>query len=126
MPSINENEDIINKLKMSTITDDIIIQPSIDDLPYEEDVSKNPYSVNCWLRYLEFKQGSPQKQRNYIYERAIRELPRSYKIWHQYLLERTLAIRGKCILENSFEAVNTLFERSLVFLDKVNIYYLLI
>ncbi|KAM9948615.1 hypothetical protein ACTFIT_009813 [Dictyostelium discoideum] len=119
MPSINENEDIINKLKMSTITDDIIIQPSIDDLPYEEDVSKNPYSVNCWLRYLEFKQGSPQKQRNYIYERAIRELPRSYKIWHQYLLERTLAIRGKCILENSFEAVNTLFERSLVFLDKM-------
>eukprot|EP01132_Coremiostelium_polycephalum_P005082 gene5082-6326_t len=96
-----------------------IISPSIEDLPYEDDVAKNQYSLTSWLRYLEFKLNSTQKERNYIYERALRELPRSYKLWHQYLKERVLSVRGKCIVDPSYESINNLFERSLVFLDKM-------
>ncbi|KYQ93672.1 TPR-like helical domain-containing protein [Tieghemostelium lacteum] len=98
---------------------EISIDPTLDDIPYEDDITRNPYNVNTWLRYLEFKTISPQPTRNFIYERALREIPRSYKIWHKYLQERTNLVRGKCIQDSSFELVNSLFERSLVYLNKM-------
>jgi pre-mRNA-splicing factor SYF1 len=56
-----------------------------------------------------------------IYERALRELPGSYKLWHAYLLERVLAVRGRKVTDPSFEAVNNTFERALVFMHKVQL-----
>jgi len=104
---------------IKVINEDIVVVPSIEDLPFEEDVGRNQYSVDSWLRYIEFKKECTQKERNFIYERAIRELPKSYKIWHQYLLERVANVRGSCITDPAFESVNNLFERALVFLDKM-------
>lgn len=46
-----------------------------DDLPYEEEIIRNPYSVKCWMRYIEFKQNGPKSTLNMIYERALKELP---------------------------------------------------
>ncbi|KAF2073657.1 hypothetical protein CYY_005042 [Polysphondylium violaceum] len=111
MPSTDQFIKIINE--------DIVVVPSIEDLPFEEDVGRNQYSVDSWLRYIEFKKESTQKERNFIYERAIRELPKSYKIWHQYLLERVENVRGSCVTDPLFESVNNVFERALVFLDKM-------
>lgn len=62
---------------------DIVIEQ--DDLPYEEEVLRNPYSVKCWLRYVEHKENALPKQLNMIYERALKELPGSYKLWYNYL-----------------------------------------
>ena len=46
-----------------------------DDLPYEEDILRNPYAVKCWLRYIQHKKDASKNVINMIYERALRELP---------------------------------------------------
>jgi len=46
-----------------------------DDLPYEEEIIRNPYSVKCWMRYIEHKQNAQKSVLNMIYERALKELP---------------------------------------------------
>ena len=33
-----------------------------EDLPYEQDILRNPYSVKCWLRYVEHKGSASTKQ----------------------------------------------------------------
>lgn len=46
-----------------------------DDLAYEEDILRNPYSVKCWLRYIEHKKDGSKNALNLVYERALKELP---------------------------------------------------
>ena len=48
-----------------------------DDIPYEEDIIRNQYSVKAWLRYILHKKEKkvPANQMNIVYERALRELP---------------------------------------------------
>ena len=36
---------------------------------------RNQFSVKCWLRYIEFKQGAPKPRLNHLYERALKLLP---------------------------------------------------
>lgn len=48
---------------------------SDDDLPYEEEILRNPFSVKHWLRYIEHKKNAPRNAVNIIYERALKELP---------------------------------------------------
>uniref|UniRef100_A0A8C8UE18 Uncharacterized protein n=1 Tax=Peromyscus maniculatus bairdii TaxID=230844 RepID=A0A8C8UE18_PERMB len=43
-----------------------------EDLPYEEEIMRNQFSVKCWLRYIEFKQGAPKPRLNQLYERALK------------------------------------------------------
>ncbi|XP_064649238.1 pre-mRNA-splicing factor SYF1-like [Lineus longissimus] len=90
-----------------------------DDLPYEEDILRNPFSVKCWLRYIDFKKGAANKVVNLIYERALKELPGSYKLWYNYLKLRRKQIRGRCITDPSYEDVNNAFERAFVFMHKM-------
>uniref|UniRef100_I3IZT4 Pre-mRNA-splicing factor SYF1 n=1 Tax=Oreochromis niloticus TaxID=8128 RepID=I3IZT4_ORENI len=90
-----------------------------DDLPYEEEIIRNPYSVKCWMRYIEFKQNGPKSTLNMIYERALKELPGSYKLWYNYLRERRKQVKGKCITEPAYEEVNNCHERALVFMHKM-------
>jgi pre-mRNA-splicing factor SYF1 len=90
-----------------------------EDIPYEEDVLRNPYSLKSWLRYLDWKQDSPARERNLLYERALKELPGSYKLWRAYLQERMAQVRNRAITHPSYEAVNRVFERALVFMHKM-------
>lgn len=46
-----------------------------EDLPYEEEILRNPYSVKCWSRYLEHKKSASKSVLNLVYERALKELP---------------------------------------------------
>lgn len=55
---------------------------------YEEDVIRHGHLVKTWLRYLAFKEEAPLRVRFFLFERAVKELPRSYKLWHRYLTER--------------------------------------
>uniref|UniRef100_A0A915II81 Pre-mRNA-splicing factor SYF1 n=1 Tax=Romanomermis culicivorax TaxID=13658 RepID=A0A915II81_ROMCU len=91
------------------------------DLPYEEDILRNPYSVRCWLRYIEHKKQtkSPIQALVVLYERALKELPGSYKLWYQYLLLRRKQYQGRCITDHCFEDVNNCFRRALVFMHKM-------
>lgn len=56
---------------------------------------------------------------NIIYERALRELPGSYKLWYNYLKTRRLQVKNRCINDPSYEEVNNAFERALVFMHKM-------
>ena len=49
------------------------------DLPYEEEIIRSPYSVKFWMRYIEHKakKGS-NTALNLLYERALKELPGRY------------------------------------------------
>ena len=118
-----------------------------EDLPYEEDLQQNAYSLKSWLRYLDhkkhsmmnrasfnavFQKGRVDKQEVFtlkhpklanalisIYERALLCLPGSYRLWKAYLDYR-VELSEVLGLERSFDDLNNLYERALVFCYKVS------
>jgi pre-mRNA-splicing factor SYF1 len=93
-------------------------------LGYEESILRDPYSLQHWLNYLDFKASSKStaavlQQRWLIYERAVRVLPGSYKLWMRYLKERISHTHALCPTSAIFDEVNNLFERCLVHLHKM-------
>lgn len=88
------------------------------DIGYEEDILRDPHCLKNWWYYLEYKADAPQEVRNLIYERALRILPRSYKLWLKYLTERIAAVRSLCATDCAYQKVNNCFERSLAHMNK--------
>lgn len=54
-----------------------------------------------------------------IYERALKCLPRSYKLWQAYLRERSSNLADKCITSKRFEILINTFERALIHMNKM-------
>ena len=81
---------------------------------YELELLKNPYHLKLWLNYLAYNQENDEIFRYKLYERALVHLPRSYKLWHTYLLERTSAVNDKSVLGSSL--VPTLLYSTLLYL----------
>lgn len=102
---------------MAAISSDLY--PSEDDLVYEEELLRNPFSLKLWWRYLIARSDSPFKKRFIIYERALKALPGSYKLWHAYLRERLEIVRSLPITHSQFETLNNTFERALVTMHKM-------
>uniref|UniRef100_A0A1A9WIW5 Suppressor of forked domain-containing protein n=1 Tax=Glossina brevipalpis TaxID=37001 RepID=A0A1A9WIW5_9MUSC len=90
-----------------------------EDVPYEEEILRNAYSVKHWLRYIDHKAKAPNNGVNIVYERALKELPGSYKIWYNYLRTRRRQVRGRCLTDSMYDEVNNTFERALVFMHKM-------
>ncbi|KAH7545927.1 hypothetical protein FEM48_Zijuj01G0146100 [Ziziphus jujuba var. spinosa] len=103
-------------MSMSISTD---FYPSQDDLLYEEELLRNPFSLKLWWRYLIARSAAPFKKRFIIYERALKALPGSYKLWHAYLRERLELVRNLPITHSQYETLNNTFERSLVTMHKM-------
>ena len=77
-----------------------------EDIPYEEDIQKNPYSIKIWIRYIDSKRLSIERAKHVdnesfeediqwfplwsLYERALKLFPGSYKLWKSYLDYRLL------------------------------------
>ncbi|DBA80302.1 TPA: hypothetical protein ACH3X2_007432 [Trebouxia sp. C0005] len=101
----------------SSIDKDLL--PEDDDLLYEEELLRNPYSLRMWWRYLEARKDAAQKRRFLLYERAISALPGSYKLWHAYLKERRAVIRGLPLNHSAVEGLNNTYERALVSMHKM-------
>ncbi|KAI3923984.1 hypothetical protein MKW92_021204 [Papaver armeniacum] len=95
------------------------LYPSQDDLLYEEEILRNPFSLKLWQRYLVARMESPFKKRSVMYERALKALPGSYKLWHAYLSERTEMVRNLPVTHSSYESLNNTFERALVTMHKM-------
>ncbi|GBG68652.1 hypothetical protein CBR_g3193 [Chara braunii] len=93
--------------------------PSEEDLLYEEEILRNPYTLKLWWRYIQARRDSPPKKRYILYERALKALPGSYKLWRAYLKDRIEAVRGLCITNQAYESLNNTFERSLVTMHKM-------
>ncbi|XP_020108338.1 pre-mRNA-splicing factor SYF1 [Ananas comosus] len=95
------------------------LYPTQDDLPYEEEILREPFKLKGWWRYLVARAGAPFKKRSVIYERALKALPGSYKLWHAYLRERLDAVRPLPISHRSYASLNNTFERALVTMHKM-------
>ena len=114
------------------------------DIPFEEDIVRNPYNVKSWLRFVEHKLIEvkntkprsfdhnvphedlikiplmrPERQLNMIFERAVKELPGSYKIWRTYLTERRRQCQRFPPDSYHYEAANNAHERAMVFMHKM-------
>nr|XP_051204028.1 uncharacterized protein LOC127317512 [Lolium perenne] len=89
------------------------IEASADDVPYEEDVLRDPFRLSGWLHYLSSLRAAPTAKRSAIYERALRALPGSYKLWHAYLTELADAARALPVTHRAHADVNAAFERAL-------------
>ncbi|KNC76167.1 hypothetical protein SARC_11321 [Sphaeroforma arctica JP610] len=54
------------------------------------------------------------------YERALKEIPGSYKLWYAYLRERRIHVKAKCpVTDPAFEELNNAYERAFVFMHKM-------
>lgn len=95
------------------------LYPSEDDLVYEEELLRNPFSLKLWWRYLIARTDSPFKKRSIIYERALKSLPGSYKLWHAYLRERLELVRNLPVSHSQYDSLNNTFERALVTMHKM-------
>ncbi|XP_071719705.1 uncharacterized protein [Rutidosis leptorrhynchoides] len=95
------------------------LYPSQDDLLYEEELLRNPFSLKLWWRYLIARTESPFKKRSIIYERALKALPGSYKLWLAYLRERLELVRNLPISHSQYQTLNNTFERALVTMHKM-------
>ena len=93
--------------------------PTDDDLLYEEELLRTPYNLTLWVRYLDARKDAPSKKRHLLYERAVRALPGSYKLWHAYLRERLEPARGLPAGRPEVESLNNAFERALVTMHKM-------
>lgn len=89
------------------------------DVPYEDDVAVNPYSLKSWWRYIKFKSDADVQQQCLLAERALTHIPGSYKIWHHYLNYRKAQVSAECITSYKYEELNELFERSLEYMNKM-------
>jgi len=68
---------------------------------------------------LTFNIEAEPEKRFLLYERAVKDLPGSYKIWFNYVLERKASLNGLPISHPNYEDLNNVFERSLSFMHKV-------
>ncbi|KAK9243469.1 hypothetical protein V1506DRAFT_544291 [Lipomyces tetrasporus] len=91
------------------------------DIPYEQDVLRHPYMLAPWIRYIEHKLESPIHERVFVFERACRDLGRSYKVWKMYLDLRVKYLDeiNPAKFEDEFVKVNECFERALMMLSKM-------
>ena len=48
---------------------------------------------------LEHKADAPKNMLNLVFERALKELPGSYKLWYNYLKVRRKQMKGRCVTD---------------------------
>lgn len=89
-------------------------------LYYEEEVLRDPFTLKKWLFYLDALKYAPPKVKFSVYERAVAALPRSYKLWTMYLRERQEYTKKRHPDSKAYWIVNKIYERSLVYLNKVS------
>jgi pre-mRNA-splicing factor SYF1 len=95
---------------------------SSEDAVYESSILRNPGTVREWLTYIDHKmRNGTLHEQAFVQERACMQLPRSYKLWKMYLEFRTKHLKKKNPVRHKaeFNKVNTLFERSVVLLNKM-------
>ncbi|KAI8865518.1 TPR-like protein, partial [Ramicandelaber brevisporus] len=92
------------------------------DSSFEDELARDPYSLSCWLRYLDYKRTASAAAQTSLHERAVAALPGSYKLWKRYLDFRVASLSpggaGVCSPEAG-QSVVLCFERALVLLHRM-------
>ena len=90
----------------------MLVDVAPEDFEFEENIIRNPFSLRNWWIYIEAKRAQLQtlassasgtkknilhlqKSINLIYERALKEIPGSYKLWFNYLQDRVSQLKDK-------------------------------
>ncbi|TFJ86981.1 hypothetical protein NSK_001315 [Nannochloropsis salina CCMP1776] len=90
------------------------------DAEFEEEIARNPFSLKSWLRYLNAKTQAKPVKRYLIYERALKFLPGSYKLWWAYLQERKEQVDGRVPVNHPrYQILLNTLERALVHLSRM-------
>ena len=89
------------------------------DAYFENEVTRNPYHLKTWFQFIASKREASTVTRYAIYERALKKLPRSYKLWKAYLSEVSDRLKGKSISDKRFMGLKNIFERALVHMNKM-------
>lgn len=89
------------------------------DVYFEEEISRNPFHLKSWLNYLAFKKDAAPTSRYVIYERSLKFLPRSYKLWFSYITERKVNLQSRPVHDKRYKSLINTFERSLVHMNKM-------
>jgi pre-mRNA-splicing factor SYF1 len=116
-------------------TDIETLLPSEEDLVYEEELLRQPYNLKLWLQYIDSlpiidndstrlsvsSVTSRRRKRQVVFERALKALPGSFKLWFAYLRERKEHLeRGSYPLDSPlYTALNNTFERALISMYKM-------
>lgn len=81
----------------------------------------NPYHFRSWWNSIQALPKDNYTKRAVLYHRALHYLPGSYKLWHSFLKESRKFVKQFNPLDNQehYEIVNDLFERSLVYMNKM-------
>lgn len=95
------------------------LYPREEDLVYEEEILRNPFTLKLWWRYLVARRDAPFEKKAILYERAVKALPGSYKLWYAYLREKMDLVRGLPITHWRYENLNNTFERALVTMHRM-------
>ncbi|KAF3137674.1 pre-mRNA-splicing factor syf1 [Orbilia oligospora] len=94
-----------------------------EDVLFEQDIQRDKEpDVKTWLQYINHKKKNGKlAELVFVFERAVKEMPRSYKIWKMYLDIRVKHVEGlnpsKYAAE--YDKVNDCYESSLVLLNKM-------
>lgn len=89
------------------------------DAIYEQEVARNPYHLSTWTNYLLIKAESKPFVRYMLYERAVKYLPRSYKLWYAYINELKERLEKKLITDKRNLFLIRVIERALIHLHKM-------
>ncbi|KAK1336961.1 hypothetical protein QTO34_003002 [Cnephaeus nilssonii] len=73
-----------------------------EDLPYEEEMMRNQFSVRCWLRYIE----GPGAQAPSAVGESTERLPCSYKLWGRSLQARPAQVKHRWVTDPAYEDSN--------------------
>ena len=88
-------------------------------IKFENDILRNPFHLKTWLQYINSISNINSTTRFIIFERALKYLPRSYKLWVLYLSEVSNRLKGKKITDKRYHGLKSLYERSLVHMNKM-------
>ena len=94
-------------------------QRAAQESAYEADLQRNPFSLKNWLYYLNFKAEASPADRYDIYERALGNIPRSYKLWQRYLDERSAECDLLPLSHPRHGETQDAFERALIHMNKM-------
>ena len=108
---------LVNMSQTSESVKEILINRH--NLQYEDELSRNPYHLKAWLKYLEYQRNAPVTDRYMLYERALKFLPRSYKLWFAYLNLRTSRLECTAVDDQRYSILANTFERCLVHMHKM-------
>ena len=86
-------------------------------MQFEADLHRNPYNIKSWLRYIEYLTLSDPPKRWSVFEKSVKFLPRSYKLWFAYLTDRSKEV-SKPDGESCVKVART-FERALIHMNKM-------